>query len=276
MKHQILVLMLMAATGIASAQFNASINRGDITIQGSSGGYSLLPNGQTRYTVFGSEKSPAHVISKSENIDLTCADKMVILTTADPVKKGGVVILRAVAEKAVVFVREAPQQRTDLTCTNMTYDRVSASLGKLTLAGATKIVNTEAATKRAVTATGSAGVATLNPTVKGNGALQRANLEGPVKIVAVLAETKGTSTYTATGNQLDIVNDAKPPTITLAGNVKVKTVSTDPTAGDSNVEGLDKIVLSLNEKGEVTDVAGEGQPSRTVFHPGKKKGDLAN
>jgi hypothetical protein len=275
MKHQILVLMLMAATGIASAQFNASINRGDITIRGSSGGYSLLPNGQTRYTVFGSEKAPAHVISKSENIDLTCADKMVILTTADPTKKGGVVILRAVAEKSVVFVREAPEQRTDLTCTNMTYDRVSATLGKLTLEGATKIVNTEAAPKRMVTATGSAGVATLNPTVKGNGALLRANLDGPVKIVATLAETKGTSTYTATGNQLDIVNDAKPPTITLAGNVKVKTVSTDPAAGDSNVEGLDKIVLSLNEKGEVTDVAGEGQPSRTVFHPLKKKGDPA-
>ena len=236
----------------------------------------MLPNGQTRYTVFGSAKAPAHVVSKSENIDLTCADKMVILTAADPAKKGGVVILRAVAEKSVVFVREAPEQRTDLTCTNMTYDRASAALGKLTLEGATKIVNTEAVTKRKVTATGSAGVASLNPTVKGNGSLQRASLEGPVKIVAVLAETKGTSTYTATGNQLDIVNDAKPSTITLAGNVKVKTVSTDPAAGDSNVEGLDKIVLSLNDKGEVTDVAGEGQPSRTVFRPAKKQGDRAN
>jgi len=272
MKLLFSVTLVGLLTASVCAQMVASVNGGDITIRGKSGGYRVLPDGQYRYTILAGENQPARVISKTQNIDLTCTGKLVVVTAPDPKEKGKTRVISANADQSVVFVRDTPITRIELTCTSATYRQVAGPVGTVTMQGATTIVTNDRKTKRLVTLTGSGGNATIDTEKKDNAALHLAHLDGPVKVVANVVLPTATQ-YTATGDVLDANNETTPGTITLAGRVKVVSVPLDPADGGKTVvEGLDRVVLTLDSAGNVTDVTGDGNPSKTTYQPPRKRG----
>jgi len=113
--------------------------------------------------------------------------------------------------------------------------------GIVKIIGPTTIKNYDKAQAQSMTATGSSGIAYLDPGVRvasGSG-LRHATLQGPVKVIfqQTATKTEAASTITATASTMQIQNVGNQEIITLIGSVHIL------GPGDSEASGVNRAVM---------------------------------
>jgi hypothetical protein len=123
-----------------------------------------------------------------------------------------------------------------------------------------------------LTAVGQRGFMTISPAAeKKKNPVRRAELTGSVKVTIVQAksETARAGNYVATGDKLTVDYTVSPAQAVLSGNVKIDG-SSDPDTAE--ITGVTKLVLSLNEKGELEALEAIGEPVKSTFRRPATKG----
>ena len=248
----------LAIAALAAAQFTAT--RGNLTLSAVSGGYSSDPaKGIERFPLTGTPGQPVKLTDRQSGSTFTAAQAMTILISRSTGKSK---VDSINAEGAVNFVRTDNRGTTTLTGSGAMY-RADGNEGDLTVAGPVNVRGSDTVSKRDYVATGSRLTArtVAIESAKGTESLYSGILAGPVRF-------EGTSVagekIVATGNRMEIENRKKPSTITLIDDIKI--VSTGGE-NDGDVSGLQRLVITLNDKNEVATIEGSGSPARTVIRP---------
>ena len=177
--------------------------------------------------------------SVSDGMTIT-ADQLDFDAIPNPNKPKTYLLSHAVATKDVKIVKTvtSPQGRQTTEVTGPKADYLTGSRETVVkILGPTTIRNLDQGQQQSMIATGSSGIAYLEPGVQvssGNG-LRRATLEGPVRVVFHQAATKkeSASDITATSSQLQLENVGQERRITLIGSVHVMGPNGSETTGVS-------------------------------------------
>lgn len=266
----ILIALALATTAFAQFAINYHDKEGNFAAVGPGGGsVNYRVNGPTRLTLKGSASEKAKISSKAQGISITAASVVAEVVTAGNRNRiqsvqatGGVDVVKDVGQNGT-------HQVTEIHASDANYAAGSTE-GKLSLGGAVTIRSKDDAKRQTSVVTGNDGVVMVDPDAKGQTAVRTATLSGPVK-VDVLQEPqadKPQAHYVATGDRLVYNNVSKPTTLTLSGNVKVTGASN--FIGDTS--GVDQAVITLNEKGEMTEVNMTGGPATTHIRKVGSKG----
>ena len=211
---------LALAASLASAQ--VWTDHKGLTFSAKSWSYDQTQTKQVHYRF----KTNVNIDSKSEGLNIR-SDQMEL----DAVMQGNTKaysVAHATATGNVKIVKTAVStkgiQTTEISGPKGEYI-AGTSESTVKMIGATTIRSIDPSVRQTMTATGSSGVAYLEPkenVTSGNG-LRRATLSGPTKVVFVQETTKEErgSTITGTASQMLLENNGSERKITLIGNVHV-------------------------------------------------------
>lgn len=160
---------------------------------------------------------------------------------SNAVAEGKVRIIKVVRASGAVQTTQIDGSRADY--------KASANQGVVEMAGPVTIRNTNPQKKETLVATGSRGKAILvkGKSTSGPNAISRAELNGNVRTVVTQEGAKG-GKLIATGGTMVLEQGAKSRTITLTDNVNV---DGSGTAQEFSAANMKRVVMVLNEKGEV-------------------------
>lgn len=274
MKGAISSAVLLLFT-LAYADFTVRLNKGDITLTGASGGVKRSKTGVEQYVVYPATGKRAVLESKSDGLRLQASTSLRAdaqrVATAKPNAAGLLEITEAVAIGNVQLDLTRPDRTSQANSNKLTYrsgkteDRAEFE-GDVTL----RDKSTQGSTN--LTAVGQRGFMTISPAAeKKKNPVRRAELTGSVKVTIVQAksETARAGNYVATGDKLTVDYTVSPAQAVLSGNVKIDG-SSDPDTAE--ITGVTKLVLSLNEKGELEALEAIGEPVKSTFRRPATKG----
>lgn len=215
---------------------------------------------------------PVYASSQAQSLELFVENQLTVDVVSAPGQRDRSMIQSAVATGHVRAIRSgsgtSADERTEINGNGATYG-VSAGAGRLQFGGPVTIASENANQRRTLNASGQSAVVTLDPIpISGRDPLRTAILDGNVHIKVVQAAAEGSAggSYVADGDHLVLDNANHPKTLTLTGNIHV----TSSGAADADVTGATKIVVTLNDQGEMESVEAIGEPTRTVYHPQRK------
>jgi|GEM_PF-2341955 len=260
---------------LASADFTVRLNKGDITLTGASGGVKRSKTGVEQYVVYPASGKTAVLESKSDGLRLEASTSLSAdakrAESAKPNTPSLLEITEAVAIGKVQLSLTRPDRTSQANGNKLTYrsgkteDRAEFE-GDVTL----RDKSTQGSTN--LTATGQRGFMTISPAAeKKKNAIRRAELTGNVKVSIIQAktDTARAGNYVATGDKLTVDYTVTPAQAVLSGNVKIDG-SSDPDTAE--ITGVTKLVLTLNEKGELEALEAIGEPVRSTFRRPAKPG----
>jgi hypothetical protein len=192
-----------------------------------------------------------NVVSKKEGIEFFAPHIVADLIAIKNKEASG--IRSATASGGMRAIRTATGARSEITGSSATYT-ATGSTPKIEVSGPVRLTDSQGTTKSFV-ATGRRLRADFRKEKSAN-PLSTADLDGPVQITIKQAARGKTPAADATvnGQHLRLNRTAKPATITITGDVKVRGVA----GTTSVVSGLKEIILTLNDKDQVIRTEGKG------------------
>ena len=231
----VLPILILSALVAAQSVFTYSDLKGDLSIRSKDGQGTMLEDGY-RFDLKGS----VTVSSKSRRFTLQANQvqanigKGASSTSPNELKT-------AKASGNVSITQTAPGKSSTLQSNSATYTaKGTKSLVQVT--GSVRLKNTDAGKREVLTATGSSGSATLNPSSARG--LEQATLNGPVKVEIIQSGTQA-SRVVFTGGKMTFAGS----TVTLTGNVKA---TGSGASRFGNLSNVDSLTVHLNDKGEMT------------------------
>jgi hypothetical protein len=236
------ILCLMALSAVALAQRAAIYHDSNLSVWSNG----LLVTQGDKGLLHFDLQGGVRIASKDQGVSLSAAR---VLADTVPVK--GTLKMKktqvksATATTGVVIEQLAGGQgnkRTTIRANKAVYT-AQGDKGLVTLTGAVKIVSVDAK-DQTLTASGTSGIATLDPKAESSQGLRTATLRGPVTVTIQEVGRKGQ--IVAKGDRLDVNRSLKPTTLTLTGHVTIQ------GQGESSMGTLavKRAVFTLNDKGE--------------------------
>ncbi len=260
---------------LASADFTVRLNKGDITLTGASGGVKRSKTGVEQYVVYPASGKTAVLESKSDGLRLEASTSLNAdakrAESAKPNTPSLLEITEAVAIGKVQLSLTRPDRTSQANSNKLTY-RSGKTEDRAEFEGDVTLRDKSAQGSTNLTATGQRGFMTISPAAeKKKNPVRRAELTGSVKVTIVQAksETARAGNYVATGDKLTVDYTVTPAQAVLSGNVKIDG-SSDPDTAE--ISGVTKLVLTLNEKGELEALEAIGEPVRSTFRRPAKPG----
>jgi predicted transcriptional regulator len=219
----------------AQANFNYSDSTSDLAIRARDGQGELMADGY-KFDLRGA----VQITSRSRRVTIQAARVEAAVGRSAGAKSPNE-LRSAKATGGVKVIQTAPGKTSTLQANAATY-AIQGAGASVQATGLVKIINSDQAKRETLTATGSKGTAVLNP--KSARGLDRATLEGPVKVTLLQSGPAG-SQVVFTGGRMTMSGDS----ITLSKNVKA---TGSGASRFGNLSNVDSVTVYLNEKGEMS------------------------
>jgi|GEM_PF-3908697 len=231
----------LAILALGQSGFVYSDAKKDLTIhskqgQGTMGG---TPENQTLTLDL---KGSVQISSKRQGFNLN-ADRVQAFVVPGQKSKSPNEIRSATATGQVKMTQTGKGKSSTIFCETATY-QTSGDVAKVNAKRSVRIQSFDEKKKQTLVGTGSSGTATLDRSNAGGDGLREATLTGSVRVDIVDASANGGHAI-FTGDLLTITQRE----ITLTGHVKGQGSVTERLG---NLSGVNKIVLKLNERKEMT------------------------
>jgi hypothetical protein len=231
----------------AQKEFVATDRAKNFEVRGQSVAGFLMDGRVTKATVKGS----VSVKSQSQGLGLT-ANQVDLEFGSIAGKPAANELKSATATGNVILTKTANNRNTIIKGTRCDFIHGSTD-STIKMAGPVQLTDNNARNQQAILATGNTLTASLIPNNSGTrGGLRTTTLEGSVRVLVTQAPAAGqpADRLTATAARMVLNNTANPATVTLTGNVNID--------GDSfgTLQNMNRVVLALNEEGQVTRVEG--------------------